>query len=95
MPTTCWAAPSPAQAFLDFRIQRGVIQINPTLFHHPFEIIAHPVLPLARPACPRTPSSHFMYRFLQQHRGICSRGKPVATVGIHAAMFEFGQSVFA
>ena len=27
--------------------------------------------------------------------GICSRGKPVATVGIHAAMFEFGQSVFA
>jgi hypothetical protein len=27
--------------------------------------------------------------------GICSRGKPVATVGIHAATFEFGQSVFA
>jgi hypothetical protein len=45
MPATCWAAPSPAQAFLDFRsvalhpaIQRGVIQINATLFHHLFQI---------------------------------------------------------
>jgi hypothetical protein len=45
MPTTYWAAPRPAQAFLDFRsvalnpaIQRGVIQINATLCHHLFQI---------------------------------------------------------
>lgn len=45
MPATCWAAPSPAQAFLDFRsvalnraIQHGVIQLNATLFHHLFQI---------------------------------------------------------
>jgi hypothetical protein len=65
MPSTYWAAPSPAQTFLDFRsvalnpaIQRGVIQINATLFqiaiadpvfaippHSPEDSLAHKVPP--------------------------------------------------
>jgi hypothetical protein len=49
MPATCWAAPSPAQAFLDFRsvalrsaVQGGVIQIKATLGHHLFQPLIGP-----------------------------------------------------
>src|SRR5580698_11248749 len=97
MPATCWTAPSPAQTFLDFRsvalnpaIQRGVIQINATLFHHLFQVaIANPVFAIP-PHRPEDNLAHKMPPFeIITHLGCLSPWIDPLTVSSIASQLSF------